>query len=131
MITKISLVTVHHHSCFKAKIIFLVMRTFKIYLFISIQSLSHVQLFSIPWTAAHQASLSLTNPWSLLKLMSIELVMTSNHLILCHPLLLMPSIFFPASGSFPMSPLFASSGQNIRASASALVLSINIQVDFF
>ena len=91
MITKISLVTVHHHSCFKAKIIFLVMRTFKIYLFISIQSLSHVQLFSIPWTAAHQASLSLTNPWSLLKLMSIELVMTSNHLILCHPLLFLPS----------------------------------------
>ena len=46
-----------------------------------------------PWTAAHQVSLSITNSWSLLKLMSIELVMPSNHLILCHPLLLLPSIF--------------------------------------
>ena len=60
----------------------------------SVQSLSHVQLFATPWTAAHQASLvSITNFWSLLKLMSIELVMPSNHLILCHPLLLPPSIF--------------------------------------
>ena len=54
--------------------------------------LSHVRLFAIPWTAACQASLSITNSWSLLKLMSIESVMPSNHLILCHPLLL-PSIF--------------------------------------
>ena len=100
MITKISLVSIHHHSCFKAKIIFLVMRTFKIYLFISIQSLSHVQLFSTLWTSAHQASLSLTNSWSLLKLMSIELVMTSNHLILCRPLLSLPSIF-PSNRVFP------------------------------
>ena len=59
----------------------------------SIQSLSHVQLFVTPWTAAHQASLSITNSWSILKLMSIESVMPSNHLILCHPLLLLPSIF--------------------------------------
>ena len=58
----------------------------------SVQSLSHVQLFATPWTAAHQASLSITNSWSLLKLMSIKLVMPSNHLILCCPLLL-PSIF--------------------------------------
>ena len=58
-----------------------------------VQSLSCVQLFATPWTAAHQASLSITNSWSLLKLMSIELVMPSNHLIICHPLLLMPSVF--------------------------------------
>ena len=56
------------------------------------QSVSCVQLFATPWTAAHQASLSITNSWSLLKLMSIELVMPSNHLILCRPLLLWPSI---------------------------------------
>ena len=57
------------------------------------QSLCHVQLFATPWTAARQASWSFTIPQSLLKLMSIELVMPSNHLILCHPLLLLPSIF--------------------------------------
>ena len=59
----------------------------------SVQSLSGVQLFATPWTAAHQASLSITNSWSLLKLMSIESVMPSSHLILCHPLFLLPSIF--------------------------------------
>ena len=58
----------------------------------SVQSLSCVQLFAIPWTTARQASLSITNSWSLLKLMSIELVMPSNPLILCRPLLLLPSI---------------------------------------
>ena len=57
------------------------------------QLLSHVQLFATPWIAARQASLSITNSWSLLKLMSIELVMPFNHLILCCPLLLPPSIF--------------------------------------
>ena len=62
--------------------------TGKPYLFSSVQSLSHVQVFAIPWTAALQASLSFTNSWSLLKLMSIESVMSSNHLILCRPLLL-------------------------------------------
>ena len=61
--------------------------------FSSVQSLSHVWLFAAPWTAAHQASLSITNSWSLLKLMPIELVMPSNHLILCRPLPLLPSIF--------------------------------------
>jgi len=61
--------------------------------FSSIQSLSHVQFFVTPWTAAHQASLSITNSWSLLKLMCIESVMPSNHLILLCPLLLLPSIF--------------------------------------
>ena len=59
----------------------------------SVQSLNHVQLFATPWTAGHQASLSITNTRSLLKLMSIESVMPSNHLILCSPLLLPPSIF--------------------------------------
>ena len=59
----------------------------------SVQSLSHFQLFATPWTAARQASLSITNSQSLLKLMSIKLVMPSNHLILCHPLHLLPSIF--------------------------------------
>src|SRR5574341_1420603 len=58
-----------------------------------LQSLSRVRLFATLWTAAHQASLSFTISWSLLKLMSIESVMTSNHLIFCHPLLLTPSIF--------------------------------------
>ena len=61
--------------------------------FSSVQWLSCIQLFVTPWTAAHQASLSITNSHSLLKLMSIELVRPSNHLILCHPLLLPPSIF--------------------------------------
>ena len=61
--------------------------------FSSVQSLSHVQLFETPRTAAHQASLSITNSWSLLKLMFIESVMPSNHLVLYHPLLLLPSIF--------------------------------------
>ena len=61
--------------------------------FSSVQSLSHVQLFATPWTTACQASLSITNSWSLPKLMSIESAMPSNHLILCHPLLLLPSIF--------------------------------------
>ena len=59
----------------------------------SVQSLSQVRLFATPWTAARQASLSITNSRSLLKLMSIELVMPSNYLILCHPLPLLPSIF--------------------------------------
>ena len=59
----------------------------------SVQLLSCVRLFATPWITAHQASLSITNSWSLLKLMSIKLVMPSNHLILCHPLLLLPSIF--------------------------------------
>ena len=61
--------------------------------FSSVQLLRYVQLFVTPWTAACQASLSITNSWSLLKLMFIELVMPSNHLLLCCPLLLLPSIF--------------------------------------
>ena len=61
--------------------------------FSSVQSLSHVWFLGTPWTAVRQASLSITNSRSLLKLMTIESVMPSNHVILCHPLLLLPSIF--------------------------------------
>ena len=68
--------------------------------FSPIHSLCHVKLFATPWTAACQASLSITNSWSLFKLMPIETVMPSNHLILCHPLLLLPSIF-PSIRVFP------------------------------
>ena len=93
----------------------------------SFQLLSHAWFFVTPQTAAHQASLSFTISWSLLKLMSIEWVMPSNHLIPCHPLLLLPSIF-PASASFPVSQLSASGGQSIAAWAS--VLPMNIQ-DWF
>ena len=72
-----------------------------------VQLLSHVRLFMTPWTAACQASMSYTIFWSLLKFMSIELVMPSNHLILCRPLLLLPSIFpsirvFPNESALPV-----------------------------
>ena len=66
---------------------------YQIYQFSSVQSLSCVRLFTTPWIAARQASLAITNSRSLPKLMSIESVMSSNHLIFCHPLLLLPSIF--------------------------------------
>ena len=88
---------------------------------------SHVWLFATPWTAACQASLSFNISWSLLKFMSSELVMPSNHLVLCHPLLCPPSNPFPASGSLQMSQFFASGGQSIGISASASVLPMNIQ----
>ena len=96
-----------------------------------VQSLSHVRLFATPWTAACQASLSFPISWNLLKLMSIELVMLSNHLIFCHPLLLLPSIFPKIrERSFPMSWLFVSGDQSIGASPSASYLPMNIQ-DWF
>ena len=76
--------------------------------------------------ATHEASLSFAIPWSLLKLVSIDLVMSSNHLILCQPFLLLSSVF-PASGSFPVSQFFTSGGQIIGASASASVLPMYIQ----
>ena len=91
-----------------------------------VQLLSHVQLFAIPWTAAHQPSLFFTISQSLLKLMSIESVMPSNNLILCNSLLPQSPVF-PASGSFQMSWLFASGGQSIVTSASVSVLPMNIQ----
>ena len=90
--------------------------------FSSIQSFSHVLFFVTPWTAACQASLSITSFQSLIRLMSIESVIPSNHLILCHPLQT-----YPASGSFVISQFFASGGQSIGASASASVLPMNIQ----
>ena len=94
----------------------------------SVQSLSCVWLFATPWTAAHQASLSITNSQSLLKLMFIESVMPSNYLILCCPFSHLQS--FPALGSFPMSQFFASGVQRTGVSASASVLPMNIQ-DWF
>ena len=96
--------------------------------FSSVQSLSHVQFFATPWTTVLQASLSITNTWSLLKLMSIETVMPSNYLILCCPLLLL-SAKFPSIRIFT-SEFFASSGQSIGASASESVLPMNVQ-DWF
>ena len=90
---------------------------------VQFSSVSRVSLLANPWTLACQASLSITNSWSLLKLMSMESVMPSNHLILCRPLLLLPSSF-PASGSFSMSQFFASGGQSIEASASVLPTNI-------
>ena len=93
--------------------------------FSSIQSLSHVRIFVTPWTAAHQVSLTITNSWSLLKLITIESVMTSNQLI---PFSCLQS--FPALGSFPISQFFPSGGQSIAVSASISVLPMNIQ-DWF
>ena len=90
----------------------------------SVQSLSRVRLFATPWTAARQASLFSTNSRSLLKLMSIESVMPSNHLIFCRPLLLLPSIFSNIR-VFSNDLLFTSGGQSMRASVS--VLPMNIQ----
>ena len=89
----------------------------------SVQLLSHVWLFETPWTAARQASLSITNSQSLFKLMSIESVMPSNHLILCCSLLLPPSIF-PSIRVFSNSQFFTSGGQSIGVSASALPMNI-------
>ena len=94
--------------------------------FSSVQSLSRVRLFATPWIAARQASLSITNSRSSRRLTSIESAMPSSHLILCHPLLLPPSIS-PSSGSFQMSQFFASGGQSTGVSASASVLPMNIQ----
>ena len=74
------------------------------FLTVVVQSLSRVQLFATPWTAARQVSLSFTISWSLLKLMSIESAIPSNHLILCHPLLLPPSIF-PSVRVFSSEPV--------------------------
>ena len=87
---------------------------------IVVQLLSRVQLFATPWTAPRQASLSITNSWSLLKVLSIELVMPSNHLILCHPLLLLTSIF-------PSISLFRVSSSHQVAT----VLEFQLQHQFF
>ena len=109
-------------------------------LLLFVQFLSSVWLFVTPWTAARQASLSFTISESSVRFVSIESVMLSNYLILCHPLLSLFFFFFfatlfsfclksfPTSGSFPVSQLFVSGGQSIQASAS--VLPMNIQ-DWF
>ena len=94
--------------------------------FSSVQSLSHVWLFATPWTAAHQASLSITNSQSPPKPMSIESVMSSNYRILCHPLLLLPSIF-PSIRVFSNESALASGGPSIGVSASISVLPMNTQ----
>ena len=92
----------------------------------SVQSLSHVRLFATPWTAACQASLSITNSQSLLKLISIKLLMPSNHLILCCPLLLPPSIF-PSIGVFSNESVLYIGSQSVRVSASSSVLPTNTE----
>ena len=91
-----------------------------------VQLLSHVRLFATPWTAAHQDSLSFTISQSLLKHMSIELEMPSNHLILFHPFLL-PLSTFPSIRAFQMSQLFTSGGQSIGVPPSTSVLPMNTQ----
>ena len=94
--------------------------------FSSVQLLSHVWFFATPWITACQASLSITNSRSSLKLMSIESVMPSSHLILCRPFFSCPQSL-AASGSFPMSQLFACGGQSIGVSASTWALPMNTQ----
>ena len=94
--------------------------------FSSVQSLSRVQLFATPWTAAHQVSLSFTITWRLLKL---ESVMPSNHLILCHPFLLLPSIF-PSIRVFSSESFLLIRWPNIAVSASASIFPMNSQ-DWF
>ena len=97
-----------------------------VYQFSSVQSLSRVWLFATPWIAARQASLSITNSQSLLKLITIKSVMPSSHLILCHPLLLPPPIP-PSIRVFSNESALRMSGQSIRVSASASVLPMNTQ----
>ena len=104
--------------------------------FSSVQLLSCVRIFATPWIAALQASLSITNSWSLHKLMSIELVMPSNYLILCHPLLLPPSIFprisvFPSESVLPIRwPKYESLSFSISPSNEYSVL-ISFRMDWF
>ena len=97
--------------------------------FSTVQLLSHAQLFSAPWTAVLQASLSITSSWSLLKLKSIESVMPSNPLILCYLLILLPSIL-PGIRVFSNESAVHISDQSIGVSASASVLSVDIQYWF-
>ena len=118
-----------HFTCLKCTI-----QWFLVYLWICVaivivQSFSHVQLFVTPWTAAHQASLSFTVSWSLLKPMSIELMMPSNLLILCHPLLLLPSIISSIMVFFSESALCIR-WSNIGASASILPMNIQGLISF-
>ena len=102
------------------------MRTAYMVFISSVQSLSRVWLFVTPWTAAHQASLSITNSRSLLNLMSVVSVMPSSYLILCHPLVLLPSIF-PSIRVFSNESVLRIRWPSIGVSASASVLPVNIQ----
>ena len=104
---------------FISSLIFII--SFLLLTFSSVQSLSCVWLFATPWSTARQASLSITNSRSLLKLMSVESVMPSSHLILCRPLLLLPPIP-PSIRVFPMSQIFAWGGQSTEVSALASFL---------
>ena len=97
-----------------------------IYIYQFSSSLTHVLLFATLWTAACKASLSFTKSQSLFNLISIQSVITSNHLILCQPLLLPPSIL-PSTRLFSNKSVFTSGGQSIMVSASASVLSKNTQ----
>ena len=101
----------------------------KMYIIVAVQLLSHVWLFLTPWTAARQASLSITDSQSLLKLMSIESVMLCNHFILSCPLLLLPSIF-SSIRVFSNEPALPAGDLSIGVSATASVLPMNIQ-DWF
>ena len=101
----------------------------QLYVFVVVQSLNRVQLFSTPWTEACHASLSFTISWSLLKLMPTDSVMPSNHSSSITPFSSCPQTF-SSSRSFPMNQLFASGGQSTGASASASVLPMNIQGGF-
>ena len=104
-------------------ICFCVSTCISIIMYYIFQLLSHVQLFVTQWTAEHQASLSFTISQSLLRLMSIESVMPSNH----HPLSSPSPSIFPSIMVFPMSQFFTSGGQSIGASASASIFPMNIQ----
>ena len=99
-------------SEFKSHFVLFFLESLSVY-FSSVQLLSHVRLFVTPQTVAPQASLSITKSQSLLKLMSLESAMPSNHIILCCPLLLLPSIF-PSIRVFQMSQLFTSGGQRLE-----------------
>ena len=92
----------------------------------SVQSLSSVRLFVTPWSAAHQASLSITNSWNLPKMMSIESLMPSNHLTLCHHLLIPPSIF-PSIRMFSNEPVLCISWPKYLSFSFSTVLQMNIQ----
>ena len=118
-----------HPSCSLFRITWGVLKNDSVQALSSVQSLTCVRLFATPWITARQASLSITNSWSLLKHMSIESVMPSSHLILCRPLLLLPLIP-PSIRSFPVSQLFSWGGQSTGVSALASVLPKNTQ-DWF
>ena len=126
-------ITLMHHWLYTGQIVHmaafpcLVLTTLVLFLqFSSVQSLSRVRLFATPWIAARQASLSNTNSQSLFKLMPIESMMPSSHLMLCRPLLLLPPVP-PSSRVFPVNQLFAWGGKSIEVSALASVLPMHTQ----